>query len=43
MKSQMLPAAAAPRSHSLHDCAAQARLPHAFRPGTPEISEGLAS
>jgi hypothetical protein len=43
MKSQTLPAAALLRSHSLHGRAALARLPQAFRPGTPHISEGLAS
>ena len=37
MKSQ--PAAAPPRSHSLHGRAALARLPYAFRPGTADISE----
>jgi hypothetical protein len=42
MKSQTLPTAALPRSHSLHGRAALARLPHAFRPGTPGISGGLA-
>ena len=42
MKSHTLPTAAPPRSHSLHDRAAQARLRHAFRPGTHDISEGLA-
>jgi hypothetical protein len=42
MESQTLPAAS-PRGPSLHGRAALARLPHAFCPGTPDISERPAS